>query len=308
MPAGIAWNAGAVRARLLGQRRLGRERCQELAVGDSLAAVLEQLNEGPYGHDMEPGMTLASAQWAVAATPLWHLRILGGWLPPAGGELVRVLVGWWEVLNVENLLAKLAGQPAFPPYDLGSLDTAWSRIRTADSAGAVRQRLAASPWRDPGSEEPASIVTALRLSWARRVDDEIDEMSRLVGGWAALVLARDLFAGGRTQAGADAARVRMLGRDWKDAEDLAEFVGRLPGDAAWVFRNIDKAEELWRAEVRWWRSLYADGLQRLRHPASGSDAVVGAFGVLLADAHLVQGALEMASRGGGESEAVDELL
>lgn len=308
MPASIAWNAGAVRARLLGQRRLGRERCQELAVEDSLAAVLERLSEGPYRHDVEPGMTLASAQWAVAATPLWHLRVLGGWLPPAGGELVRVLVGWWEVLNVENLLAELAALPAFPAYDLGTLDTAWSRIRTADSAEGVRLRLAASPWRDPGADEPASIVAALRLSWAQRVDDEIEEMSRLAAGWAALVAARDLFAGGRTQAAAGAANVRMLGRDWREAADLADFLGRLPRDAAWVFRDIDKAEELWRAEVRWWRSLYADGLERLRHPASGADAVVGAFCVLLADAHLVQGGLEMASRGGGESEVVDELL
>jgi len=308
MPAGIAWNAGTVRAGLLGQRRLGRERCQELAGEDSVATVLQRLNEGPYGHDLEPGMTLASAQWAVAATPLWHLRILGGWLPPAGGELVRVLVGWWEVLNVENLLAKLAGLPAFPPYDLGSLDTAWSRIRAADSVEVVRQGLAASPWRDPGADEPASIVAALRLSWARRVDEEIEEMSHLIGGWAALVVARDLFAGGRTQAGANAARVRMLGRDWKDAQDFADFLRRLPRDAAWVLRDIDKAEDLWRAEVRWWRSLYADGLERLRHPASGADAVMGAFGVLLTDAHRVQGALELASRGGGEREMIDELL
>jgi hypothetical protein len=308
MPVGIAWNAGAVRARLLGQRRLGRERCAELAVEGSLRAVLKQLNDGPYGHDVEPDMTLASAQWAVAATPLWHLRILGGWLPPAGGDLVRVFVGWWEVLNVENLLAKLAGLPAFPPYDLGSLGTAWSRIRTADSVEDVRQRLAASAWRDPGSDEPAAIVAALRLSWARRLDDEIDEMSRLIRGWAALVLARDLFAGGRTQGGGEVARVSIFGRRWRDAKDLADFSERLPRDAAWVFGDVDRPEELWRAEVRWWRALYADGLERLRHPASGTEAVAGAFAVLLADAHGVQGALQMASRGGGEREAVDELL
>jgi hypothetical protein len=282
MVVGIAWNAGLVRARLLGRRRLGTEGCRALARRASLDDALTELAAGPYGHDVERGMPLAAAQWAVGATPLWHLRILAGWLPPAGGEAVRTLAGWWEVHNVENLLAELAGRPALPPYDLGLLDTAWVRLRTAGDHAAVAEVLRTSPWGDPDGDDPAAIVRRLRLAWCERVDTEVERASELAAGWAVLQAARD----------PDASGIRL----------------RMAHDGAWVRTGDDVEAPAWQAEVRWWRALDERGRRWLQRPRAGVDAAVGAFCVLLADAHRVQGALGLAARGGDDEEAVHALL
>lgn len=307
MPVGIAWNAGALRARLLGRRRIGSESCRDLSRVSSLSDALDRLRAGPYGHDLEESGTLEAARWAVAATPLWHLRILAGWLPPAGAEVLRVLVGWWEVLNIENLVAGLSGAETLPPYQLGRLETAWDRVRTSDSLDALREALAASPWRDPGGDDPATIVTWLHLSWAERVIDEVDRMSRLAAAWATLVVARDLLLGQRSRYGAPAHGLHALGREWRDAEDLSGLSRRLPRRASWILEDVAEPEDLWHAEVLWWRTLSDEARGLLRAPTSGRDAVVGAFGVLLADAHDVQGALDLAARGGAEDEDLEEL-
>ncbi|MFP4635990.1 MAG: hypothetical protein ACLFRD_09015, partial [Nitriliruptoraceae bacterium] len=138
MVVGIGWNAGLVRARLLADQRLGGARARALARLDSLDAALHELEGGRYDARLDPAAPFAGIQWSIAAVPLWDLRVLAGWLPPAGGELVRTLAGWWEVLNIEALLATLAGAPSLPPYDLGRLSTAWTRVRTATTAGQVR--------------------------------------------------------------------------------------------------------------------------------------------------------------------------
>ncbi len=307
MVAGIGWNAGVVRARLLERHRLGSGGRADLARSGSLEEALQVVQSGPYGHDVQPGMSLDAAQWAVAATPLWHLRVLAGWLPPAGGETVRALAGWWEVLDVENLLVALAGGSSYPPYELGRLDTAWHRVARATSATEVRDGLARSEWLDPGADDIATIVTWLWLSWARRVADEVPAAARLVAGWAALVAARDLLLGSATRRGDRPHRIRELGWRWTEAGDLDGLVERLPRDAAWVFDDISGPEELWRAEVRWWRHLDTDGRDRVRRGESGPDAVVGVFATLLADAHGVQGALELAAHGCDEEVLRDVL-
>lgn len=307
MVVGVGWNAGTVRARLLGLHRLGRRACEDLARLGSFEEALRELRDSPYGHDLDPDVTLPEAQWAVWATPLWHLRVLAGWLPPAGAELARVLAGWWEVRNIENLLSELQGGTAFPPYDLGRLDRSWDQIRAAESVSAVRERLAASPWLDPGAGDVGTIVSWLGLSWAHRMAEEADGMARLAGGWAALVVANDLLLGARTQADDGARRVRELGGEWAEAGDVGQLRERLPHDAGWVLEDVDDSKDLWRAEVRWWRHLDEESRRRLRHPNRGPDALVGAFGAHLADARRVEAALELAARG-GQGEVADEVL
>lgn len=306
MVVGIGWNPGAVRARLLAGRRLGRGGRQALARSGSLGAALATLAGGPYGHDVTPDLRLAAARWAVSATPLWHLRILAGWLPPAGGELIRSLAGWWEVRNIENALAGLMGGATFPPYELGSLAGAWRQVRGAGSVADVRAALARSVWLDPGGDAPADIVRWLRLSWARRVAAHDTAATPIVEGWAALVAARELLFAGRDAVPA-LRRAHVLGRDATGIRDLADLADALPADARWVVRGIDEPRELWRAERRWWQRVEDDGGALLRHPRSGPAAVVGAFGVLLADAHGVQAALAVAARGRATEEAIDAL-
>lgn len=255
-------------------------------------------------------MGLSEAQWATGATPLWHLRVLAGWIPPRGAELLRVLVGWWEMRNIENLLVGLTDASSLPSYDLGRLGTAWDRIREADSAEGVRDALATSSWRDPGDSDPATIVVWMHLSWAQRVADEVDveEGSRMARAWAALVVARLLFVGEDRAPGTAADHLRLLGRDWREAGDPSELMERLPREAAWVLEDVSDPEDLWRAEVRWWRSLHDDGRKLLGGTGSGRERILGAFNLLLADAHRVQGALEFGARGGAEEEMLDEVL
>lgn len=308
MVVGIGWNAGLVRSRLLVDRRLGGAHARALARHDSLDAALRELEGGRYGDHLDPAARLAAIQWSVAAVPLWDLRVLAGWLPPAGGELVRTLAGWWEVLNVESLLATLAGAPSLPPYDLGRLSTAWPRVRSATTAAQVRGALASSTWLDPGSDDPAAIVTWLRLAWAHRVARDVAPASRLAAGFAALVVARDLLLGAAITGAQHGAPLQLLGSDWRRARDLADLEQRLPRDAAWVLAGIVELSDLWRAEVRWWRTLEDDGHVRLRQASSGPDAVVGAFSLLLADAHRVQAALELATWPDLDEEVIGETL
>jgi hypothetical protein len=68
------WRAGRTRH----EHRLGRrQRALSLLVGT------------PYGHEVRVDQSLEEAQHGVAATRLWHLRLLGGWVPRQGADLVR---------------------------------------------------------------------------------------------------------------------------------------------------------------------------------------------------------------------------
>lgn len=282
MRVGIAWNAGSVRARLVAQHRVGRGAAGDLARCGSLEDALAGLRDGPYGRDLDRSATLAEAQWAIAATALWHLRILAGWVPPSGAELLRILVGWWEVRNVEGMLEGFAtGAPA-RTHDLGRLETSWSRLRDASSSAQLRRALRGSTWGDPGGDEPGRIAAHLRRAWGERVQDLVAAAARPAAGWLALQAARSGPLDGRP---AD---------------------GRRSG--AWVLAGIDDRHDLWRAEARWWRALEEDGARLVRHPRGGADAVVGAFDLLLADAHWVEGALALAARGGADEEVVHALL
>src|SRR5215472_379416 len=97
----LAWVAGSVRASLLVSRRVGRAEARTLAGRGSLQDALRELAGSPYGREVEGARSLEEAQRAVAATLLWNLRVLAGWLPPAGGELLRALAAWYEIANVQ---------------------------------------------------------------------------------------------------------------------------------------------------------------------------------------------------------------
>lgn len=302
---GIARQAGTVRGRLLASHRLGREEARGLACEPSLDAALERLRATPYGHDVDPQMTLAEAQRAVAATALWQVRVLAGWLPPSGGETMRVLAGWWEILAIEDHVAGLSGAPVGPPFELGALATAWPRIAEAATPAQVRAVLAASPWGAPYGDGLAELGVALRLAWARRVAARLPAATPWAAAWAALVVARDLFAGARVLPAAGVTRSADLGLAWAGATTVTALAEGLPREVRWVLDDVTAPEELWRGEARWWARLDAAASERLRRTAPTADhaaAVVAALGV---DAWRVQAALEIAARGGREVEALD---
>ena len=301
---GAGWVAGSVRARLLARHSLGTDGARDVAASGSLAAACARLSGSAYGRSAIHTGTAATVQHAIWATVVWDLRVLAGWLPGPGVGALRVFAGFFEIANIEEQLAFLEDGDRPDPFDLGGLGTVWTRAREATSVGELRSCLHGSPWRDPGSDDRAQILAALRLEWARRVG-EIDGAAAWGAGAAALVVARSLTDGWAPIPDDVARRAPALGRRAASASTFADFVAALPESARWVFEGIDAPGDLWRAEAAWWRRLDVDGARRLRGERPGPDIVVGAVARRLADAWRACAALDIASRGGSAQDLVD---
>ncbi len=105
------WVAGSVRARLLADRRLAGAGARSVAAAGDVSSAVAVVAASPYGRDVHGGMGLVDAERGVRATALWHLRVLAGWLPPGGSDVVRVLAGGHEIANIEAHVDELAGAP-----------------------------------------------------------------------------------------------------------------------------------------------------------------------------------------------------
>jgi hypothetical protein len=291
-----AWIAGSVRARALVRRRIGTARARQIAACPSAAAAVAELAGTPYGRDVHIGQSGAEAEWAVGATLLWHLRVLAGWLPPSGVEPVRVLAGWFEVANVEEHVSRLEGRSAAPPYRLGALATAWSRVAAAETSEGVRAVLAASPWGDPGSAQAADIATAMRVGWAERVIAVVPDARRWASGAVALLAARQSGAG--LPASVRQRIEAIVGAGAVRAGSLPAFAAGAVARAGWALARHTDPGELWRAEADWWRQVERSGFALLARHRFGPRVVVGAVAVLAADAWRARAALACAGRGG----------
>ena len=299
-----SWVAAGVRARALSRRRVGAAGARDLAALPSLDAAVQALVATPYGHDVHPGMTLAQAQHAVSATVLWHLRVLAGWLPHGDARIVRVLAGGFEVANVDEHLRSMAGLPAGPTFELGSLSTAWPRIAAEHSREGIRAVLAASPWGDPGDDAPRMLHLGMRVAWLLRVGANVPAARPWAHGAAAILVARECMAAG-TRPGPELSRGidLLVGRGWRDAR-LGTLAEALPSADRWALADVSEPADLWRAEAAWWRRVSTDAATLLRKPVSGPDPVVGAVGALGADAWRVRAALEVAARAGTGSGTI----
>ncbi|MBO4269570.1 hypothetical protein [Microbispora triticiradicis] len=301
-----SWVSGSTRARALVRRGLGLRRARRLAACGSSAEAVAMLAHTPYGHDVRPGQSLPDAQWAVLATLLWHLRVLAGWLPREGGQMMRVLARWFEIANVDELMCRLTGRPAEPEFVLGSLGTAWPRLRRSGSLTEIRATLATSPWGDPGGANRHEIQLGMRLAWAERLADVLPPATRGWGsGAAALLVALERHAERREPSAGVPDRCRaLLGPDAVAAMSITDMTGRLPPAARWALLGIDDPNQLWEAERRWWERVEDEGRALLTESGFSAGPVVGAIAVLAADARRVRAALELAARGG----AADVLI
>jgi hypothetical protein len=298
------WVGASVRAQLLLDRRLGRERAVELARSHSLEEALTALVPTAYGRELEPGLDLEEAQRAVAASTLLHLRLLSGWLPPGGADLLRSLAAWYELVNVEDRLAYLLGAHLRPPFDLGGLASAWPTASQAVDVPELRRALASSAWGDPGGTRPDEVHLALRASWANRVVASAPEVADLVAGGLALLVARELFVTGRPVELLLRRHVPAVGIAWEGAGTFAELAATLPPRAAWVLDSIDRPERLWQAELAWWRRVEREGRELVLGSREGRAVVTGAVLLLAWDTWLTASALAAAAAGGVGIEAV----
>ncbi|HTX85847.1 MAG TPA: hypothetical protein VME44_26990 [Streptosporangiaceae bacterium] len=273
------WVAGTVRARAMARRELGADAARQIAACQSLPEAKRMLETTPLRSAAEPGLSLAAAQHAIAEAILWDLRVLAGWLPRDGVSLLRLLAGWFEIANVDELLQNLAGLPMGAEFQLGALATAWPRMSQAGSSAEVRQLLAASAWGDPGGDTSLAIRAGLRTRWAARLTGSGEP----VRTWAS--------------AAADVASLDISGHSRQGRPSRP----RLTLAAA-------PAGEPWQAEADWWRRVEREGRVLLHSSVTDSGPVLGAVAVMAADARRVRAALACAARGGLALEAYDALV
>jgi hypothetical protein len=310
------WVAGTVRAKAMARRALGVDAARQLAASTSLGEAQRQLQATPFRSAAETRLSLDEAQHAVAATILWDMRVLAGWLPRDGVSLLRLLAGWFEIANVDELLQALAGRPSGAEFQLGALATAWPRLREASSAPEVRHVLAASAWGDPGGDTDRDIRLGMRTRWAARIAASGDRAR----GWAAEAAA--LMAPAQPSApasakpgGSDTAQGRA-----RAVSDLVSPGRRGPaaaarprpprpasGLAAEPVRAAPLHADSWQAEAGWWRQVEHEGRALLRSSATSSEPVLGAVIVMAADARRVRAALGCAARGGRALEVYDAV-
>jgi hypothetical protein len=296
----VSWVGASVRARLLLRRRVGHERAAQLARSPSLREALQGLAGTAYGRELEPGLDLESAQRAVAAANLLHLRLLSGWLPPGQAECRRSLAAWYELANVEDRLAYLRGGELRPPFVLGGLASAWPGASRTISPIELRGALARSAWGDPGGDTAADVHVGLRIAWARRVLAEVPELRDLAAGALVLFLARELFVTGRPVEHLLRPRIAAVGSGWAHAQTFEELAESLPAHAGWVLEGLARSEELWLAEVRWWGRAEALGWDLVTRLRASRGEVTGAAVLLAVDAWRTASALAAAAAGGAE--------
>jgi hypothetical protein len=302
------WVAGSVRARALARRRLGAEATRQLASCGSLSDALRMLVGTAYGANLQPGQPLPVAQYEIARTILWDLRVLAGWLPRDGVRLLRVLAAWFEVANIDELLQSIVGLPADAEFRLGALATAWPHLRQAASHSELRAALAASAWRDPGGESTYAVRLGIRARWAARAAALGEPALTWAAGAAALLVAGERFTADRAvDPAVMSGALSLLGPAALAASTLEEMAEGLPSRARWVLAGITAPADLWRAEHAWLARVDRDGLRLLRTSSLDSGTVIGAVAVMACDAWRVRAALEIAARGGGPLEAYDEL-
>ena len=302
-----AWVAGSVRARTLARRRIGAGAARRLAACASLSDAQRALDGTAYGRRVRPGQELAAAQHEIADVLLWDLRVLAGWLPQDGVRLLRVLAAWFELANVDELLAAFSGRPTEPEFQLGALATAWPRLRQAGSGSSLRAVLAASDWRDPGGDTERAVRLGMRVRYAARAAALGGPVRAWAAGAAALLVAGEVCAGPVPGDAVLGEAAILLGPTALHAVSLAELADALPSSARWVLDQVSAPDGLWRAEAAWRSRVERDGLRLLAGGGLDDQVVIGAAAIMACDAWRVRAALELAARGGAPMDAYDEL-
>jgi len=312
-----SWVAGTVRARALARRRIGAAAARALATSDSVANAVQALSQTPYGHDVRPHDSVAAAQRGVGSALLWQLRVLAGWLPRDGVDVVRLLSGGFEIADLDAHLAHGSGIPTDARYRLGALATAERRLEDASSPADLRSALRASAWGDPGGVRPWEIACGTRLNWADQIIGRIPEAAAWARAQTALLLIRTVRVQRHTLAAPQTRRAEtIVGPEFVDAVasgnvPVGELAHHLSTDTRWVLNGLQRLNDAWRADARWCHRVEADGFALLRGADFGRGPVVGAIAVLAIDAWRVRAALSAASRravvGPAATEAFDAV-
>ncbi|WES65285.1 hypothetical protein P0L94_04240 [Microbacter sp. GSS18] len=295
------WTAAAVRARSTSARRLGTGGADAVARRSDLASAIEALGTSLYASRVATSDDLAAAQRDVKRAVLWELRVLAGWMPPAGTRLARALAAVFEYEDLVAVVDALErGVQAPPRYDLGALATVSAGVWEAASPAAIRADLRHGVWGDPGAE-PSAMADVLAASLLRRIASAAPATASWATGALALRAARIRVVEGRQPPDRFVALSRaVLGEAWVARRELAGLRAALPPSGAAPLTGVDDPAQLWRAEQGWRSRAESDGFRLLRDRGLGPETAVGAFAVLWSDALRVAEALAAADAGGGE--------
>jgi hypothetical protein len=293
----------------MSRRTVGPAGIRSVAAAGSVSAALTLLATSPYARDVRADQDLAAAQRAVASTLLWNIRVLAGWTPSTGVSMLRAVVAWYELMNIEDRLRTADAEEPAPPFDLGGLATSWRRLADAPTAGDLRDRLATTPWGPTGDANSIrSVGLVMRARLLERTLSSVPGAEPWSSAAAALIVAREqLLTGQGLPSQARRSFARVIGDAAIQSDSLDGLRDRAPASARWVFEGIGGPDELWRAEWQWWSRVEHDGAAMLRGAAFDAGPIVGAVAVMAADAWRVRGALEIAARGGRGREVFDAL-
>jgi len=292
------WVAASVRARGMVARRVGRAGSDRIAACYSFDDALMSLDGSVYGGRLDGVSTLSEAQRVINATVLWQLRVLAGWMPATGINLVTAAAAGFEAVNIERLAQRLTGrgdEAVF--YELGALATAWPAVSETTSLSDLSTALRASRWGDLGALNDADdLADVLTAAWLQR----LMLAAPAVRPWAVtefvLIAARILFVDRAEPTARFAQIVRpSIAEAWKSTHDLTTFAAALPRSARAVIADVDAPIDLWRAEMRLATTVEEDGARLLRTSIPGPDVILGAIALLAVDAWRVRAALSSAA-------------
>ncbi|MGA7986765.1 MAG: hypothetical protein WCB51_00015 [Candidatus Dormiibacterota bacterium] len=242
-----------------------------------LGSAINVLSASPWAHGIDAQTPLATVERRVFSALLWQVRVLAGWLPAEGVEMIRSCVAWFEIRNVEDRIAHLAGMPARVPFELGRLGVISRALPSTDSRADIRRLLAGSSWGDPGADDAYSIRMWMLHRWHRRARDAAPEL-RVWGDAAVWLLA-----------------VRERLADRPGADLVRSDPPRFPPSWRWVTATPWTSGNLWTAEDRWWAQVEEEGARLFHSPITSRKPVIGAIATLAASARDLAVALEIVS-------------
>ena len=312
------WVAAAVRSQAVARNRSGTAIARSLASSTSLQEAHDRLKGTLFAEAVDQPMSMNEVDRATRAMVLWELRVLAGWMPPAGAGLARTLAAGYERDNIVGRLRELDGGPAEVPYELGALATVWPNCLSATSRAALLREAERSASGSlaplPAYISPGALHDVLTAAALRRLADTAPAASGWAAQAAAMLVARILFVDRQVP---PPAVVRLLGpligAGWAtdarfargDPDEFEAFLARLPDRIRRALGGLSGADQLWQGEVRLRARIEGEAARMIRSAEAGPNSVLAAVTLLDLDAWRIRAALAAAAGGRGHSEVLD---